>query len=371
MSGPSQIYDVDLKLLRCFCAIVEEGSFNAAQATLNLSQSVLSEHLKSLEIRLGTRLCQRGPKGFKLYREGEIVYQAAKELFASIEVFKQRASTLNESAYGELVVGIQDGIVDNPSARIDEAIERFTSYYPNIRFKIEIMLGFQMAGKVADGLIHVGIGLGTDQFEQLTFEHLFDEVTLLCCGRSHPLFSVPDRSITMEHIASSAYCSRGHLEDIHPAPNSHYFKTFGDIGHGAHAKLALVLCGRNIGYVPEHVAKPHIEGGALRVIRSEVTRRVCPITAVRRPSSSEFKLAERFVDSLIDIHMETPSAARRAAPVTRSDGVAPIIVPELRSCSAIVAAGSTKVTARTQKSPKENAIADWVGNQPSHATNTR
>ncbi|MBV8839057.1 MAG: LysR family transcriptional regulator, partial [Alphaproteobacteria bacterium] len=91
MSGPSQIYDVDLKLLRCFCAIVEEGSFTAAQATLNLSQSVLSEHLKSLEIRLGMRLCQRGPKGFKLYREGEVVYQAAKELFASIEIFKQRA----------------------------------------------------------------------------------------------------------------------------------------------------------------------------------------------------------------------------------------------------------------------------------------
>ena len=167
MSGPSQIYDVDLKLLRCFCAIVEEGSFTAAQAALNLSQSVLSEHLKSLEIRLGTRLCQRGPKGFKLFREGEVVYQAAKELFASIELFKQRASTINETAYGELVVGIQDGIVDNPNARISEAIERFTNYYPNIRFKIEIMLGFQMAGKVADGLIHVGIGLVTDQFEQL------------------------------------------------------------------------------------------------------------------------------------------------------------------------------------------------------------
>ena len=101
MSGPSQIYDVDLKLLRCFCAIVEEGSFTAAQATLNLSQSVLSEHLKSLEIRLGTRLCQRGPKGFKLYREGEVVYQAAKDLFASIELFKQRASTINETSFGE------------------------------------------------------------------------------------------------------------------------------------------------------------------------------------------------------------------------------------------------------------------------------
>ena len=79
-------------------------------------------------------------------------------MFASIELFKQRASTINETAYGELVVGIQDGIVDNPEARISEAIERFTAYYPNIRFKIEIMLGFQMAGRVADGLIHVGIG---------------------------------------------------------------------------------------------------------------------------------------------------------------------------------------------------------------------
>jgi DNA-binding transcriptional LysR family regulator len=319
-----------LKLLRCFCAIVEEGSFTAAQATLNLSQSVLSEHLKSLEIRLGTRLCQRGPKGFKLYREGEVVYQAAKDLFASIELFKQRASTINETSYGELVVGIQDGIVDNPNARISEAIERFTAYYPNIRFRIEIMLGFQMAGKVADGLIHVGIGLVTDQFEQLSFERLFDEVTLLCCGRTHVLFDVPDRMITTEHIASTAYCSRGHLEDIHPAANSHYFKTLGDIGHGAHAKLALVLSGRNIGYVLEHIAKPHIESGALRVIRPELTRRVSPITAVTRPNSPDFKLAERFVDSLIDIHMEVAALAKSVDQASQPDAVAPVGVPQLR-----------------------------------------
>ena len=330
MSGPSQIYDVDLKLLRCFCAIVEEGSFTAAQAALNLSQSVLSEHLKSLEIRLGTRLCQRGPKGFKLFREGEVVYQAAKDLFASIEIFKQRASTINEAAYGELVVGIQDGIVDNPNARISEAIERFTAYYPNIRFKIEIMLGFQMAGRVADGLIHVGIGLVTDQFEQLAFERLFDEVALLCCGRTHRLFNVPDRMITTEHIASAAYCNKGHLEDIHPAANSHYFKTLGDIGHGAHAKLALVLSGRNIGYLPEHVAKPHIESGALRVLKPEMTRRVSPITAVTRPSSPDFKLAERFVDSLVDIHMEVAAMAQRADKALQPDSVALAGVPQLR-----------------------------------------
>ena len=90
-----------------------------------------------------------------------------------------------------------------------------------------------------------------------------------------------------------------------PTANSHYFKTLGDIGHGAHAKLALILCGRNIGYVPEHVANLISTPGALRVIKPEVTRRVSPITAITRPNSPDFKLAERFVDSLVDIHMET------------------------------------------------------------------
>lgn len=329
MSGISQVYDIDLKLLRCFCAIVDEGGFTAAQATLNMSQSVLSEHLKSLESRVGMRLCQRGPKGFKLYREGEIVYQAAKDLFASIEVFKQRASTVNEQAYGELVVGIQDGIVDNPKARISEAIERFTDYYPKIRFKIEIMLGYQLAGRVADGLTHVGIGLVSEQFEQLSFERLFDEVGLLCCGRTHPLFGVADGLITPDHIASASYCNRGHLEDLSASTNGHHFKTPGDIGNGAHAKLALILCGRNIGYMPEHIAQPHIDAGTLRVIKPELTRRVSPITAITRPHSPEFKLAARFVDSLVDIHMEVAAPQKKVDKTVLQPGTTQFMTPKL------------------------------------------
>ena len=50
-----QLSDVDLKLLRVFVQIVDCGSFTAAQAHLNISQSVLSERLKSLAIRLGMR----------------------------------------------------------------------------------------------------------------------------------------------------------------------------------------------------------------------------------------------------------------------------------------------------------------------------
>ena len=313
MSNMSQLYDIDLKLLRCFCTIVEEKSFTAAQAALNLSQSTLSEHLKSLEIRLGTRLCRRGPKGFKLFREGEVVYLAAKELFASVETFKQRASNLNQSTSYELYVGVQDGIVENPSARIDEAIKRFSEYYPNVRFRMEVMLGFQMTGRVADGMMHVGIGLKSEQFPQLTYEHLFDEQGHMCCGPTHPLFNIPHEQLTRDDIENAVYCNRGHLEYYHPERTRHAV-TCGDIGLGVQAQLALIRSGRNIGYVLDHMAKPYLEAGTLRRLRPDLIRLINPVTAMVGPGAANFKLAQRFVDCLIDVHMELGDERYAARP---------------------------------------------------------
>lgn len=324
MSHISQIYDIDLKLLRCFCTIVEERSFTAAQAALNLSQSTLSENLKSLEIRLGTRLCRRGPKGFKLFREGEVVYKAAKELFASVEAFKQKASNINQNAVYELSIGIQDGIVENPSARIHDAIHRFSDYYPNVRFRMEVMLGFQLAGRVADGIVHVGIGLVNEHYPQLTYEHLFDEQGFMCCSSRHPFFATPDEQLTLADIESAAYCNRGHLEYYHPER-----ARSGDIGLGIQSQLALILSGRNIGYVLDHTAEPLIAAGSLRALRPDLVRIVNPVTALMGPASADFKLARQFVDCLIDVHMELgqarllprPDFATGCGTVVNRDGV--------------------------------------------------
>ena len=316
MSNLSQIYDLDLKLLRCFCTIVDEGGFSGAQAVLNISQSMLSEHLRTLEIRLGARLCQRGPKGFKLYPEGEAVYHAARELFASVELFKQRASNINDGMGYEIVVGIQDGVIENPHSRVPEAMERFSQYYPNVRFKLEILLGYQMIGRVADGLIHVGIGLLHDRFQHVSFEHLFDEPAAIYCGQQHPLYSLPEKQITREKIESVPHSNRGNLEYFFPDRIGIALR--GDVGYGAQAHLALILSGRNIGYLPDHIAQPYVETGRLRVLRPDLTRLTNPIVAFMRPGPTEFKLSPRLVDCLVDVHME--AAVNRSPLQTNGDG---------------------------------------------------
>lgn len=332
MTGLGQLHDIDLKLLRCFCTIVEEGSFAAAQSTLNLSQSMLSEYMKTLEIRLGTRLCQRGPKGFKLYHEGELVYHAAKELFSSVEGFRQKVTAVNDGSGYEISLAIQDGIIESPRSRIAEAIERFSEYYPKVTFHVELMLGFRLMAAVADGTVNVGIGLLYDRFPHLSTEPLYEETVYLCCGVGHPLFDAAEDTLDRETIEAAAYCHRGHLEFLHP-PGDGHFEHRGDTAHGSYAHLALILSGRNIGYLPDHMALAFEKAGRLRILRADLTQLVNPVVAVTGSAAVDFKLARRFVDCLIDVHMERaePRAARAVAALTREFGhrdgtVAPLTV---------------------------------------------
>ncbi|MDI5930014.1 LysR family transcriptional regulator [Rhizobium leguminosarum] len=300
MAKLTQIYDVDLKLLRCFCTLVEEGSFTAAQASLNVSQSMLSEYLRSLETKLGFSLCQRGPRGFKLFPEGEEVYRAARKLFSSVDDFRQGVTEIDNGAYGEISIGIQEGIIDNPSSNIPQAFERMSVLYPNVRLRIEIMLAFQVVGKAADGILNIGIAIKSDRYPQLNHATLFHEAGAVYCGRAHPLFAMQDEDISEATIRSFRYSNRGHLEGA--TSSRLYDADSGDIGHGSQAHLALVTSGRDLGYLPEHVAQPYLAAGLIRMLRPDLTSQKNPVTAVIGSGSQQFKPVSDMIRLLTEVH---------------------------------------------------------------------
>ena len=81
----------------------------------------------------------------------------------------------------------------------------------------------------------------------------------------------------------------------------------------------MILSGRNVGYVLDHLSRPYLESGRLRVLRPDITRRIDPIAAVSGPASSGFKLARRFVDCLVDVHME-PACDAGVAKISATSG---------------------------------------------------
>ncbi|MDI5929670.1 LysR family transcriptional regulator [Rhizobium leguminosarum] len=303
-----QVTDLDLRLLRSFAEIVDRGGFAAAQAALNISQSVMSEHLKTLEVRLGFVLCKRGPGGFKLLPEGERVYKAAKQLFSALDDFKEGIAELGDELAGELVIAVEDEMITNPACRLPEALHMFGERVGRrARVRVELMVGYQAISNVADGSANLGLTVSDTYSRDVSAQHIFDEIGELCCGKGHPLFDVPDDQITEAQLAEFPYSSRGHLERKDVAAVTRDYRV-GDVGLGGQAQLALALSGRNLGYIPLHVATPYIEAGRLRSVRPDITRRIVPVQIVCRDSGPYEKLIAKLRSCIVTAHRQRPAA---------------------------------------------------------------
>ena len=83
--------------------VVRCGGFSAAQATLNVSQSTISEQMTTLETRLGLKLCERGRSGFRLTEHGVATYEAAQRLQVAVESFCVDTDALKTARLGKAV----------------------------------------------------------------------------------------------------------------------------------------------------------------------------------------------------------------------------------------------------------------------------
>ncbi|MEV7179836.1 LysR family transcriptional regulator [Kitasatospora sp. NPDC093679] len=98
---------MDLRALRCFLAVAEEGHFGRAAARLHLAQPPLSRRIRDLEADLGCRLFDRIPTGARLTPAGEVLLVEARDLLERAERARERVR--GAGAGRVLVVGVAAG----------------------------------------------------------------------------------------------------------------------------------------------------------------------------------------------------------------------------------------------------------------------
>ncbi|WP_079058181.1 LysR family transcriptional regulator [Streptomyces cellostaticus] len=81
---------MDLRGLRYFVTVAEEGNVGRAARRLHMSQPPLSQRIRVLEAELGCELFVRGPKGMKLTAAGDVLLEEAKALLAGAERARER-----------------------------------------------------------------------------------------------------------------------------------------------------------------------------------------------------------------------------------------------------------------------------------------
>jgi DNA-binding transcriptional LysR family regulator len=290
------LHNVDLKTLRMFCQIVESGGFTAAQVQLNASQPVMSNQIRQLEQRLQVRLCERGRKGFSLTEEGRVVYQAALDLFASIENFRTIVSRDTSELKGELRVSIVDNTATNPDTKICEAINRLRDKAPNIDLSLSIGSATDVETSVIDASRDLGIGFFHHRVPSLNYYKLFNEKHLLYCSPIHPAARLarPElfNALSEFEFVDASY-TNGVIET--ECVNWKLVSTSTNI----EAVAVLILSGCYIGYLPVHYARQWVSTGELQPLLPDTFMRSYDNHLVTSANRSRRLVASVFIEELV------------------------------------------------------------------------
>ncbi|MEC5383678.1 LysR substrate-binding domain-containing protein [Aurantimonas sp. C2-6-R+9] len=131
---------MDLRQLRYFIAIVEEGSFSKAALSLRIAQPALSLHVRNMEADLDTELLLRTPQGVKPTETGSILLKQARSIVAQFETARQEIQEHESEPSGEVRLGLPGSISQILSVPLILEMRRL---YPKVRLRVtEAMSGF-------------------------------------------------------------------------------------------------------------------------------------------------------------------------------------------------------------------------------------
>ena len=98
---------MDIRKLRYFLAVAEEGQITKAAQRLHMAQPPLSQQLKQLETELGVRLIERsGSRKIKLTAAGQALRIRAEQMMELAQKTAKELKDIEEGTQGTLPVGI-------------------------------------------------------------------------------------------------------------------------------------------------------------------------------------------------------------------------------------------------------------------------
>lgn len=122
-----------LKQMKYFITIVDCHSFTEAAEQCFISQSAISQQIKSLEKELGIRLFERNKRQFSLTPAGEYFYRHGKVILDEIEDFKEETIRRGEDQELNLTIGYPKNF---STSEFHQAIVEFNRIYPEVNISV-------------------------------------------------------------------------------------------------------------------------------------------------------------------------------------------------------------------------------------------
>ena len=122
-----------LKQMRYFAAVVDCGSFTEAAAQCYISQSAISQQIRSLEQELGVELIHRENRHFSLTPAGTFCYSGCKQLLKDADELVRQTRAKGNGHRVRLRIGY---LRSYSGIELSQAVADFSSRYPEVSISI-------------------------------------------------------------------------------------------------------------------------------------------------------------------------------------------------------------------------------------------
>jgi DNA-binding transcriptional LysR family regulator len=255
----------NLNDLMAFLAVARDRSFTKAAAKLGISRSALSHTLRSLEARLGLRLLTRTTRTVSVTAAGERLVQSVGHRFEEIEAELESLSELRDRPAGTIRITAHEHPVNTV---LVPWLRKFLPEYPDINVEVAIDYGLtdivaerfdagvRSGGQVAKGMIALRIGPDL-RSAVVGAPSYFD---------AHPVPRKP-QDLTEHRCMNLRLPTHGGLYawEFEKKRREMRVRVEGQlVFNGTSPMLTAAIAGLGLAYVPEDLAQPYIDAGALK-----------------------------------------------------------------------------------------------------------
>lgn len=180
---------MELRQLRQFVVLAEEGSFSIAAQRLCMAQPPLSVAIRKLEEEIGHALFVRGSRGVRLTAAGEAALQMARRCLEAAAQVKTVAQLAEVGDSGRLRIGFSGSVTVRLLPRL---LQAFSQHCPAVHLDLSEGTNLELLTRVEAGELDLGlVRLPTSRPPELRFQQVETDHFCLALPKGHALLRKP------------------------------------------------------------------------------------------------------------------------------------------------------------------------------------
>lgn len=177
---------LDLRQLRYFVAVAEEGHITRAAERLGMAQPPLSQQIKAIEAQLGVQLFRRRPRGVELTEAGRVLLEAARGILARLAQAERAALSAARGELGRLGLGVAPTAPFHPF--VPRIVRAYREAFPGVVLALEEVLSRPAFQALHEARIDAAfIRSELPPTEGLTVHRLIEEPMVVALPAAHAL----------------------------------------------------------------------------------------------------------------------------------------------------------------------------------------